>query len=403
MSLATRRSIFILEFIDSGHHVSHYLSNILNILFAKDVDIKLLISANVYIRLRDIENIKPLLSHCDIKVVPSLDDAFTHLERSINQSLHPCDLFLPSADSLLIQPSLLFKYHSIFRKSNLYLFIIDISWINYPLKLFCSPFRFLQLFSIFVLFAVFRNINIASIDTYAVNTINTLSARFLFKASPVASYINDFIDTQSIAQTLNANHSIECHTSSSLRGVSRINVLVVGAITKRKNIDLLVDIVNEMRSRYSLQLHVTIAGKISINYSRQLSKILTKIFPHYSITNSFLSDEQLYSYINQSDLVWCLYQSKHVSSSGIALHSGFIGTPFISFDQGCLSSILNCCPNSIRVRPSSSLEQIAHQIYLKYSKSSLSTTLAIDTQFEQKFGLTAFETSLLSFLNQCQS
>jgi len=115
-------------------------------------------------------------------------------------------------------------------------------------------------------------------------------------------------------------------------------ILVIGAITKRKNIALLIDSLEQAQ----LKFKVKIRGKIDEKIMKFLQKkCKVNKFTMLDYKNEFISREQYYQYIRDAEIIWLCYTGYDVGSSGVLLDSIFFRKPILATRFGYMGSLLS--------------------------------------------------------------
>jgi glycosyltransferase involved in cell wall biosynthesis len=150
-------------------------------------------------------------------------------------------------------------------------------------------------------------------------------------------------------------------------------ILVIGAITNRKNIELLIDSLEQAQ----LKLKVKIRGKIDEEIMEFLQK-KRKVnkFVKLDFRDEFISREQYYRYIRNAEIIWLCYTGYDVGSSGVLLDSIFFKKPILATRFGYMGSLLS---DGANIQLFSSLELIPRtELIQDWSR------LIVDDHFRKK-------------------
>lgn len=120
-----------------------------------------------------------------------------------------------------------------------------------------------------------------------------------------------------------------------LKPISR-RILVVGAITKRKNIAGLLQALSRSSSNWS----VTVAGIQSEDVSHQIHEFKKKHSHLIEELNFFLSNDEYVNCIDKSEFIWLCYSGKDVGSSAVLIDAVQKGKKIIGSENGYMGMLL---------------------------------------------------------------
>lgn len=196
--------------------------------------------------------------------------------------------------------------------------------------------------------------NLFVLDPYAVAPIKKKFKNFgcLHLPDPVESLsINSFPDKDKLLEK------------------NKITFLIFGYLDERKGISKFLDALEILPIEICAKIRLLLVGELDASLKENIPNRLKAIAATKSITFltdfKFVSEKQIQSYFDVSDVVLALYQN-HLGMSGILLHAAMMKKPVLSQDYGLMGKLVREYDLGITVDSTDSVK-IAEKIKFLFS------------------------------------
>ena len=324
--------ILIIEPISTGHHFSLYLKSIIKELLNKNIDFEIMTTTESF----NSEAFRNLQLNHNIKIHKFKKPYLFMKLNLFNQFLwylaiktkykKVCKdgpykiIYLNSLD--LIDKAIIFL-GSPFNNTNYSGLILKMGWIRNNNKISTQYLKKI----IIKLYKIWFNKNnvkkIFFIDRYYIDYLNSI------KNKHKLIYLNDAVD-------------LEYNSEPSSENIcDKINILVYGAISKRKGLKFLET--SLLNSNLKNRLKLVIAGKVHKHYLNEFDGIINNFkFKNWNIEviNKWVTKEEEFKLFSNTDIVWLCYEKSFSGSSGVMYVAGAFKKPVIVNNTGYISEIV---------------------------------------------------------------